>query len=392
MSIDATTERPGSTTERPSALQQGRPGVPWSTVVPLAVVMAYADGFWLTSLRGAVSGSEGIPQPFAHWLRESALVLPVFVFAVLGVLTLALRWFGPVLRKPRTVVATVLLIVAAGTVVGLAATVASSAYDYHLESIQLRIMHSMPHGGGMGTFEEGQQRALALHVGLVIYISRWLLLTNLVLVVGVVAMRGGRLKVATTRRAHDGRTDTARMTGSSRVEDMRLLLVAALVASAAIHAAVVPELLTEWTAAGLFFLLLMAGELAVAGAVAGMLLTRLPRRTVLLAAAVVSVGPLVLWLYSRTAGLPFGPDAGVPEGVGLPDSLAGALGVASLLTAVVLLRATGWLGRPPASAHVRALVLVALIAVTAIGVAGTGPSWFDVFGIPGGQSVMDMPH
>src|SRR4051812_10338129 len=29
-------------------------GVPWSTVLPIAVVLVYADGFWMTSLQGAV--------------------------------------------------------------------------------------------------------------------------------------------------------------------------------------------------------------------------------------------------------------------------------------------------------------------------------------------------
>ena len=90
------------------------------TVLPLAVVMAYADGFWMMSLRGAVGAIERTEEPFASWLRESTLVLPVFVFAVLGALTLALRWFGPALRRTRTVLTAALLIVAAGTVAGVA--------------------------------------------------------------------------------------------------------------------------------------------------------------------------------------------------------------------------------------------------------------------------------
>src|SRR6185436_16390132 len=130
MSINATTERPGTLRVRLSAL-------PWSTVVPLAVVLAYADGFWLISLRGAVGAIERTQEPFASWLRESTLTLPVFVFAVLGALTLAARWFGPVLRNPRVWVATAMLVIAAGTLVGIAELAASSAYDYHLQSSQL---------------------------------------------------------------------------------------------------------------------------------------------------------------------------------------------------------------------------------------------------------------
>src|SRR6185436_20705352 len=127
MSINATMERRGTLRGRLSA-------VPWSTVVPLAVVLAYADGFWLISLRGAVGAIERTQEPFVSWLRESTLALPVFVLAVLGALTLATRWFGPVLRKPKSVVAAGLLVVAASTLVGIAGLAASSAYDYHLQS------------------------------------------------------------------------------------------------------------------------------------------------------------------------------------------------------------------------------------------------------------------
>jgi len=109
-------------------------------------------------------------------------------------------------------------------------------------------------------------------------------------------------------------TDSAR---SSRVHDLRLLLAAGLFGSAAIHAAVVPEHLTEWAAAGVFFIVLTAAELAGAA----LLLTRL-QPNVLFGAAVVSIGPLALWLYSRTAGMPFGPGAGVAEQVGLADCAA----------------------------------------------------------------------
>jgi hypothetical protein len=384
------------TTERPSALKQGRLtvsrlGVPWKTVVALAAVMAYADGFWLTSLRSAVGAIERTQAPFASWLRESTIVLPVYVLAVLGAMTLALRWFGPVLRKPKTVLATALLIVAAGTVVGLAATVASSAYDYHLQSAQLQLMQAMSsiHGGcSASCLAQEQHDTLAIHVRAVVLISRWLLLTNVLLVAWLLAMWGGRLKLSTTIRQLVGATDTRTVTGRARVNDLRLLLLGALVASAAIHAAVVPAHLAEWSAAGLFFILLAVWELAVAY----LLLARLEERLVLIAAAVISIGPLVLWLYSRTAGLPFGPAAGVPEGIGLPDCLACALEVATLLAALILLRGRRLAGRPPASAHVRALVLVALIAVTAIGVAGAGLSWFDAFGISGSHPVMDMSH
>jgi hypothetical protein len=385
-----------SPTQRPAALQQGRGTVsrlrvPWKTVVALAVVLAYADGFWLISLRGAVGAIERAQSPFASWLRESTIVLPLFVFAVLGVLTLALRWFGPVLDKPRKVVATALLVVAAGTVVGLAAIVASSAYDYHLQSAQLHLMDAMRANCGTGNcLAQEVHSTLALHIRGVIYVSRWILLTNLVLVAWLVAMSGGRLKLGTTKRHQDSATDTPSVSRRSRVNDLRLLLVGTLVASAAIQAALVPGHLSEWT--GVFLIFVSIWELSVAY----LLLERAEDPIVLLAAAVTAIGPLVVWLSLITAGLPFGPDAGLPGGVGLPECLAGVLEVVSLFAALVLLRGKGWLARrPPASAHVQGLILVGLIAVIAIGVASTGVSWFDVFGISGTPPVMDMtnlPH
>ena len=63
-----------ATTGRSRTLPGRLRAVPWLTVVPLAVALAYADGFWLVSLRGAVGSieatcssemilnSEGIPS------------------------------------------------------------------------------------------------------------------------------------------------------------------------------------------------------------------------------------------------------------------------------------------------------------------------------------------
>lgn len=367
--------------EQPTAVQQGRAAVPWATVLTLATVLAFADGFWVTSLRGAVGAIERTQSPFVSWLRESTVVLPVYAFAVLGALMLARRWFGPVLRA-RTVVATGLLVVAAATLVGVTETVVSAVYDYRLQTSQLQMMDAMRALCSKSCLAERQHSTYVAHVQGVLLIGRWMVLTNLVLVAWIVAMWGGRVKLASTR---SGTAATAAATPgrSNGVRDLRLLLVGALAASAAVHIAVVPEHLTEWGAAGMFFIVLSVWELAVAG----MLLARLEERLMLLAAAAVSAGPLVVWLYSRTAGLPFGPEAGTPEAIGLPDLLACALELASLVVALVLLVAPAWARRRrPASAHATALVALALAAATLIGVAGVGLSNFDVFGVSVGAS------
>jgi hypothetical protein len=357
----------------------GRPAVPWLTVLSLAAVMAYADGFWMMSLRGAVGAIERTEEPFASWLRESTLVLPVFVFAVLAALTLALHLFGPKLRRSSTVL-TALLIVAAGTAVGMALITVSSAYDYQLQTSQLQLMDSMSHTCAEGNCLALQEQAsLGLQMRAVGYGSGILLVTNLVLVCWVVAIRGGRLDVSSTRQR------TARGKG---IDHRRFFLAATLFGSAAIHAAVVPEHLSEWAGAGVFFAVLTAAQVA-----AGLLSLGRRHRAVLVAVAAVSIVPLALWLCSRTVGLPFGPTAGVPESAGMPDMAAGILELGTLLAAVALLLDKGRLpGRTSVSTHIRSLPVVAAIAIGFLGLAGTGPAWFGNPGGSGNESVQVHQH
>lgn len=366
--------------ERSPGALTTRTGVPWATVLPLSIVLALADGFWMTSLRGAVGYIERAQSPFTSWIRESALSVPLFVLAVLGALTLALRVFGPTLRG-RAVVATMLLIAAAATVVGFAEIAASSAYDYHLQVRQLAPMDHLCELADCG--DQRQQASLQLQVRAVGLASLLLLATNLVVVGWAVALTGGRLSVSRTRRRRTGGL-------GARLDTRHWALVTALIGAAAIHAAVLPEHFNEWPAAGAFFVGLAAAELTVAT-----LVVREVRSSLHLA-AVVSVAPLMLWLYSRTAGIPFGPEAGTAENVGLADVAASALEMAALLLALLLLRARSRAGTGRAagvepwhsSAHVHALVVVAFVAVTAVGLAGSGLAWLDVVSVgepPGGD-------
>jgi hypothetical protein len=199
------------------------------TVIPLAVLMAYGDGFWMISLRGAAGAIERTQGPFESWLRESTLALPLFVLAVLGALTLAMRWFGPALRRARAVVATALVVVGAGTVVGIVILVASSAYDYHLQSAQLKLVESMGHlCAGGDCLSQQLQASLGLQVHSVAYGSAMLLVTNLVLVGWAVALRGGRLAVSTTRG------EGSKVGRAPASAHLRSLIVVAVVAAAAI--------------------------------------------------------------------------------------------------------------------------------------------------------------
>ena len=160
------------------------------------MVLAYADGFWMVTLRGAVGAIERTQQPFDGWWRESTVVLPLYVLAVLGALTLAMRWFGPVLRTTRAVLMTALLVALAGTVVGIAELVTSSMFDFSLQSAQLAMMDQM-HGICVDScLPQAEQSTMAALTRAVLYVGAFLLVTNVVLVGWVVAMRGGRLRVA----------------------------------------------------------------------------------------------------------------------------------------------------------------------------------------------------
>jgi hypothetical protein len=358
-------------TAAPAAQVAARPGrlaVPWTTVLTLAVLLDFADGFFMTSLRNAVGAIERTQEPFTSYWRTSLLLLPAFTLGVLAAHTLALRLFGPRLPDRRRVLATVALTAAAASLVGAAATTASSAADYRLQSNQLGMMKSM-RGTCDATCLAAQQHATALaHVRAIAIVGALMLVANLLVVGWFVALRGGRLPLSTLKPLTSSTADTTH----SRTHDVRLLLVAGLTATAAVHAAVIREHLTHWQPAGLTFALLTLTELTVAA----VLLTR-RHRNILHAAAAVSAAPLGVWLLTRTIGLPIGPTAGTRVGTGLPEDMAVILEVATLLGALALLHSTSRLQQPRIPAHYRALALVAVIAVTAIGLAGAAPGWMD---------------
>ena len=388
MSIDESTsvadlESIGDQSEQRANGVQRPTAVAWGTVATLAVVMAYGDGFWLISLRGAFGAIERTQAPFTAWLRESTLTLPFYMLVVIATLMLGLRRFGLVLRRPRALLTTGLILAGGGTLVGIIAITVSSGYDYHLQSTQLVAMNGMMECTG-GCLAQLQHATLVLQFKAVALGSGLLLATNLVLVGWMITILGGRIKVGSTP------ADRAVVTGHgarNRVDDVRVLLIASLLGAAVIHVAVVPEHLDEWHAAGVFFIILTAAEVGLAA----ILLVR-PRRVALLATAALSIGTVILWFYSRTAGLPFGPGRGEPENIGVADVVASVLEIVSLMAAVVLLRAAGKLRRrPAASAHARALIVVGALAITSLGLAGTGLAVFNIFVESGSMSMLTSP-
>jgi hypothetical protein len=117
----------------------------------------------------------------------------------------------------------------------------------------------------------------------------------------------------------------------------RRLCASALIVTAVIHLAVVPEHAREWPAAAGFFVALAVVELVLSGVV----LARTSPR-VLVVGSAISVASAVLWVASRTVGLPIGPEAFTPEAVAAPDLVATALEVfAAAAFARMAVHATG---------------------------------------------------
>ncbi len=99
------------------------------------------------------------------------------------------------------------------------------------------------------------------------------------------------------------------VTGSDEVTLVASFLLAA---AGLAHLSVAPAHFSEWWVFGLLFLVAAAAQIGFAVA----LLVR-PSRALVVGAVAVSLGLILTWVVSRTGGLPFGPDAGAAEEIGL---------------------------------------------------------------------------
>lgn len=109
--------------------------------------------------------------------------------------------------------------------------------------------------------------------------------------------------------------------GSSLLDRRELGVPVAILSlgAAAIHFAVMPEHVTEWWALGLFFAAL--GWFQAFWPIG--YLTKPSARLAWLA-IVINLATVFVWAWTRTLGLPFGPDPDVPETIGVADVLATA--------------------------------------------------------------------
>ena len=195
--------RPAPVTD-PKPVTGRRLDVSWLTIIVFAVVISYVSGFWVTSLQGAVGSLERSQPPFQRWFRDSTLMLPLYVGAILLAVLLARRWFGQRRRRAVRVGTIAVLIVAACTLVGVAEVTNSSAYDYQLQTKHIDLVDGFNHGqhattsaatptaGCVGVCA-AKQSTLELHIRAVTHASALILATNAVLVPWLLVVGGDRL-------------------------------------------------------------------------------------------------------------------------------------------------------------------------------------------------------
>jgi hypothetical protein len=103
--------------------------------------------------------------------------------------------------------------------------------------------------------------------------------------------------------------------------------------AAVIHFVVIPGHWDEYWGQGLFFIVAAIAQLLWA-----LWVVVAPSRLIYLAGAAGNAGIVVMWVVTRTAGIPAGPGAGEREAVEFADTLATAFEVVLVIGALVLAR------------------------------------------------------
>ncbi len=148
---------------------------------------------------------------------------------------------------------------------------------------------------------------------------------------------------------------------------MRYSLALMSVGAGVIHLALGPEHMREWVVLGSGFL--ASGVLQL---VWGAALVKTESRRVLALGALGSALFVGVWLVSRTTGMPLGPGAFTPEGLGVADVLCVVLESLVALGAVILLRRPSAGHAPAGRVAVRSVlsgVFLSVLATTGVALA-----------------------
>jgi hypothetical protein len=181
----------------------------WWTLVVIAVVLAYADGFLLTALTGAVGAIQRTQDPAVAWLVQSAVLVPFFLLAELGVLAWVRHRHGVVFRSTKRMLTCALLLAVAGTIVGVVGVTASSAVDFQLQTSLVQAGSAF-HDHGVAAPDDPNactdvceeiHETLTGDLRGIGFSGPALLVINIVLVGWILAAFGGRLGAAPKRAA-----------------------------------------------------------------------------------------------------------------------------------------------------------------------------------------------
>ena len=162
----------------------------------------------------------------------------------------------------------------------------------------------------------------------------------------------------------------ARTDADPTVSVAQVSLAALSMAAAAIHFAVMEEHFAEYVAFGVFF-----SVVAWLQAIWAVGVIVLPSRRLLLAGLVGNTLVILVWLVSRTAGLPIGPEAGTPEPAAFVDVLSTILEVGIVAgTASLLLRerpTTSMRGRPVRLGLAGFVIVLVVLTTWSVAAAAT---------------------
>jgi hypothetical protein len=147
---------------------------------------------------------------------------------------------------------------------------------------------------------------------------------------------------------------------------IRWQLAAFSAGAAALHFAEVELHLDEWWLFGAFFFAVAWFQVGWA-----VLVVVRGERFLLTTGLAVNAAVVLIWVWSRTTGLPMGPEAGEPEAIGAADLFA------TILELVILLGATVLLSRiRPSREPSRAAVIATAISAWVLVVAATALAFF----------------
>lgn len=186
-----------------------------------------------------------------------------------------------------------------------------------------------------------------------------------------------------------GRTTRTKATGLGTRTKMAIALP--LAAAAGTHLAVAPAHFREATILGVFFVTTAIVQLAQA-----FLIGTIPTRRVLASIASVNLVVAGVWVVSRTTGLPFGPDANQPEGIGIIDSLSTAFEIIAAAISIAAMSRASSRGRVIMSRAALFSILTTLFLSTGLANAnpnahGHGHGSLEI-GVPGALSGAAADH